>query len=268
MYVDVHSHLTHKDFAQDLSDVVHRAEASGLSAIIVNGLEPESNRLILDLAQKYPIIKPALGIYPLDAINHLGEALPFRVKAFDVDTEIAFIEEMAKQGKIIAIGECGLDGHWVGPETFADQERVFQSLIEIAKSYDLPLIIHTRKLEERAMAILAEQAVTRVDFHCYGGKTKAAVDAAEKHGWYFSIPANSNRDGAFQKLLKNLPEERILTETDCPYLPPEKGTRNEPKNVVGTIKLLAEYRSWTEEEAAQKVFTNYQRLFEKPSIPK
>lgn len=260
MYVDVHSHLTHKDFASDLEAVIKRAEDAGLSAIIVNGLEPESNRRILEMAKTHKIIKPSLGIYPLDAINHLP--LPFPVKTFDVDAEIDFIEAQAAAKNIIAIGECGLDGHWVGPETFAAQERVFVRLIQVAKKYDLPLIIHTRKLEERSMEILAEHDVRKVDFHCYGGKTKAAVDAAEKYGWYFSIPANCNRDGAFQKLLKNLPEDRILTETDCPYLPPEKGTRNEPKNVTGTIGLLAEYRGWTVDQARAKVFENYQNLFE------
>jgi TatD DNase family protein len=261
VYVDVHSHLTHKDFASDLDAVVQRASDAGLSAIIVNGLEPESNRRILKLAKIYPIIKPALGIYPLDAINHLADKIPFPVRTFDVDQEIAFIASEAKAGNLIAIGECGLDGHWVGPETFAAQERVFEALIEVAVSNDIPLIIHTRKLEERSMEILAAHKVTKVDFHCYGGKTKLAVDAAAKHGWYFSIPANSNRDGAFQKLLKNLPEDQVLTETDCPYLPPEKGARNEPKNVVGTVNLWAEYKGWTPEEARAKVWQNYQRLF-------
>ena len=169
MYVDVHSHLTHKDFASDLEAVIERAQTAGLSAIIVNGLEPVSNRHILRMAATHSIIKPSLGIYPLDAINHLGAALPFPVKAFDVDEEIDFIDSQAAAGKIIAIGECGLDGHWVGSETFADQERVFIRLIEVAKRHDLPLIIHTRKLEERAMSILAEHQVKKVDFHCYGG---------------------------------------------------------------------------------------------------
>ncbi len=261
MYVDVHSHLTHKDFAEDLDAVIQRAADAGLASIIVNGLEPESNRRILKLAQDYPLIKPALGIYPLEAINDLTAQIPFPVKTFDVDQEIAFIESQASAGRLIAIGECGLDGHWVGPETFAAQERVFEALIDIAVRNDLPLIIHTRKLEARSMEILAAHQVTKVDFHCYGGKSKLAIEAAGKHGWYFSIPANARRDGAFQKLLKDLPKEMVLTETDCPYLPPEKGQRNEPKNVLGTIDLLAELRGWTVEQAKEQVWTNYQRLF-------
>ncbi len=261
MYVDVHSHLTHEDFAKDLPDVIARAEQSGLTAIIVNGLEPQSNRRILELAAQYPVIKPALGIYPIEAINNIVKDLPFPVKQFDVQEEIASIRREVAAGRVFAIGECGLDGHWVSVETFAAQEKVFEQLIEIALEYDKPLIIHTRKREERAMEILAAHGVKRVDFHCYGGKSKLALKAAEQHGWYFSIPANAKNNESFRKLLKELPEQQVLTETDCPYLAPVRGERNEPANVVGTIKLLAELRGWTEEKAQQQVWQNYQRLF-------
>lgn len=261
MYVDVHSHLTHEDFANDLPQVVQRAEASGLGAIIVNGLEPHSNRRILELAKIYPIIKAALGIYPIDAINGLGASLPHPVARFDVDEEIAFIEAQILAGRVFAIGECGLDGYWVGEETFAEQERVFEALIEKAKNHNLPLIIHTRKREERAMEILAHHNVEHVDFHCYGGKAKPALQAAEKYGWYFSIPANARRSESFRKLLKELPPDRILTETDCPYLGPEKGERNEPANVVGTVALLAELRGISVDAAEDLVWSNYKRLF-------
>lgn len=262
MYVDVHSHLTHQDFAADLPSVIKRAADAGLEAIVVNGLEPRSNRRILELARTYPLIKPALGIYPLDAVNEQVNELPFAIPSFDVHEEIKFIEEQARDGEILAIGECGLDGYWVGEATFAKQEEVFIRLIELAMRYDLPLIIHSRKREERAMEILAHHGVRRVDFHCYGGKVKPALRAAEQQeGWYFSIPANAVNNEAFQKMLRELPPERILTETDCPYLAPEKGARNEPANVVGTVALLARLRSWSLEEARQKVWSNYHALF-------
>lgn len=261
MYVDVHSHLTHKDFAHDRHEVIERAAAAGLRAIIVNGLEPESNRTILEMAALYPLIKPALGIYPIEAINDRVGELPFEVSRFDVEAELKFIEEQALAGRVFAIGECGLDGYWVGDETFARQEEVFVRLIEIALKADLPLIIHTRKREERSMEILAHHGVKRVDFHCYGGKVKAALKAAEEQGWYFSIPANARKNEAFQKLLRDLPRELILTETDCPFLPPEKGTRNEPRHVVGTVAFLSELRGWSESEARDQIWANYARLF-------
>src|SRR5690606_14371421 len=150
---------------------------------------------------------------------------------FDVDAEIAFIRSEAAKQSVFAIGECGLDGYWVKEETFAEQERVFEALIDIAVQNDLALIIHTRKREQRAVEILQHANVRKVNFHCFGGKTKLAQRCAEDHGWYFSIPANANRSEAFSKMLRSLPMDRILTETDAPYLSPDPGKRNGPANV-------------------------------------
>ncbi len=262
MYVDVHTHLTHELFTTDWRTVVTRAEAAGLKAIVVNGLEPSSNRQILKMAEDYTVIKPALGIYPVEAVCHqLPSDFKLEVARFDVDAEIDFIASAAATGKLAAVGECGLDGYWLDQSTFAEQERVFGRLIDVALKYDLPLIIHTRKLEPRAVAILQERRVTKVNFHCFGGRTRLAQQCAESHGWYFSIPANATVNEAFRKMLKTLPPERILTETDAPYLPPRKGERNEPANVIGTVKILAELRAWSFEKAAEQVWSNYSDLF-------
>lgn len=262
MYVDVHTHLTHEKFSDDWREVIRSAEAAGLGAIVVNGLEPVSNRKILAMAKEFSVVKPALGIYPIDAVNHLLP-LDFKltVTRFDVDQEIAFIREQALAGSLHAVGECGLDGYWLTQETFAEQERVFRALIAVAQEADLPIIIHTRKLEERAGEILAEMQIKRVNFHCFGGKTKLAQRFAEQNGWYFSIPANAVVNEAFQKMLSNLPIDQILTETDAPYLGPVKGERNAPANVTGTIRLLAKLRNQTEEQARSQVWQNYLRLF-------
>lgn len=261
MLVDVHTHLTHEKFAHDLTEVLTRCQDQ-MGAIVVNGLNPASNRQILELQSSWPVVKAALGIYPLDGICHLESSLPFPIEKFDVDSEIQFIHEKARAKEITAIGECGLDAYWVGEETFKEQERVFIKLIEIALEQDLPLIIHTRKRERRAMEILAAHQVTRVNFHCYGGRSKWALSAAEAHGWYFSIPANAHKNELFQKLLRHLPLDRILTETDAPYLAPEKGERNEPINVQQTIGLLGQLRGLEPEEAKARVWQNYQRLFQ------
>lgn len=259
--VDVHTHLTDEKFASDLPSVMHRAERAGLKAIIVNGLNPKSNREILELSEKYSTIKPALGIYPIDAVNHLPLKLPFPVTKFDVEEELNFIEEHAKLGTIIALGECGLDGHWLDSSTYTQQERVFIRFIEIALNHDLPLIIHTRKRETRAKEILAYYNVKRVNFHCFGGKTKHAVSWAETFGWYFSIPANGRRNQAFCKMLKILRPDRILTETDAPYLSPDPGVRNEPMQVAKTIELLSELRGWNIDETCAQIWQNYLDLF-------
>ena len=260
MYVDIHTHLTHEKFSTDCDEVIEKSIKNGLGAVVINGLEPQSNRQILALQARFPVVKAALGIYPIEGIGHLAQELPFSVSQFDVDKEIEFIRTAAKDKKIAAVGECGLDGYWVGEATFPEQERIFESLIEIALGSDLPLIIHTRKREQRSIDILEYHGVTKVNFHCFGGKVKLALKASEKNGWKFSIPANANKNEAFRKMLAELPPECILTETDAPYLSPVKGERNEPSNVIGTIDILAELRGWSHDKAKETVWNNYLSL--------
>ena len=182
---------------------------------------------------------------------------------FDVEQEIKFIEELAYKNEIIAVGECGLDAYW-GPEfTLERQEEVFLKLTEIAVNHDMPIIIHTRKQEKRAFEILAHHGVKKVNFHCYGGKVKMALREAEKHGWYFSIPANARNSESFSKLLRSLPIDQLLTETDAPYLAPQRGERNEPMHVKGTVEYLAELRGLSFDEASRIVAKNYSTLFNK-----
>jgi TatD DNase family protein len=261
-YVDVHCHLTHKDFDHDLDAVVKNASKLGLKHIISNGLNPQSNRQALTLAAKYPVISAAAGIYPIDAVNHLlPDDFTLKIEKFNVDQEIATIAEYAQQKKIIAVGECGLDGYWVDESFFAEQERVFEALIGIALSHDLPLIVHTRKREKRSFEILESCGVKKVNFHCYGGKVKMALRYAEKHGWWFSIPANSRNNDNFTKMLRELPLPQILTETDAPYLAPKRGERNEPANVCQTVSHLAELRNFSLDQAMELIENNYYRLF-------
>jgi TatD DNase family protein len=262
MLVDVHTHLTHERFALDREAVIARAVATGLGAIIVNGLEPYSNREILQMAAKNPVIRPALGIYPVNAVNDLlANDFSLAVERFDVEAEIKFIREKALAGELIAVGECGLDGHWLNESTFKAQEHVFESLLEVAKEADIPVIIHTRKLEQRCVEILRHHESPKVDFHCFGGRVKLAQECAEKDGWSFSIPANARVNEAFRKMLMTLPLEFILTETDAPYLAPRRGERNEPANVKNTVEFLGELRSMSYEEAKDRVWQNFQKLF-------
>ena len=181
MYVDVHTHLTHEKFAADTGEVIARAKAQGLRAIVVNGLDPTSNKSILAMAEREPVIKPALGIYPVEAVNSLLPAdFPLDVVRFDVQSEIEVIRAHAKAGRLAAVGECGLDGHWLGEETFKAQEAVFEKLIDIAITYDLPIIVHTRKLEQRSAEILKALGAKKVNFHCFGGKVKLAEKCANE----------------------------------------------------------------------------------------
>lgn len=261
-YVDVHTHLTHHMFDADRDQIIKKCLDDGIGRVIVNGLNPSSNREILAMSEKHPHIMAALGIYPVDAVwELLSEDFPHPVQGFSIQEEIDFIDQCARSKKIIAVGECGLDAHWLGAETFQRQEEVFVALLEVAMKNDLPVIIHTRKLEKRAMEILKHYGVKKVDFHCYGGKSKLALKAAEEEGWYFSIPANAGKNESFKKLLVYLPHDRVLTETDAPYLGPVRNTRNDPTNVIYTIDLFAKLRGWTHEQAKLVIWQNFCELF-------
>ena len=261
-YVDAHAHLIHRSFEGEEDAVAVRAAEAGLDYVIVNGLEPTSNRLVLELCDRHEHLLAACGVYPVDAIAGRIDADAWDYDfpppaAFDVDAEIAWIDSVAD--RLIAVGECGLDQYWIKDQA-AEQERVFRALCRVAMKHDKPVIIHTRKAEARAFEILQEEGVTKADFHCFGGKLKLARRVAEA-GYYLSIPPVVTRSEAFQRYAEKLPLERLLTETDCPYMGPDKGERNEPANVPRGIAAMAQARGMPADEMAAAVRENFRRLF-------
>ncbi len=261
-YVDVHTHLFHREFAGDEDAAAVRAQEAGVEIVIVNGLEPVSNRQTLALCERHENLKAACGIYPLDAvataINKDGWSYDFEPpKPFDVDAEIQWIDDNADQ--MVAIGECGLDQYWV-QDYAQEQERVLRALCEVAMKHDKPVILHTRKAEARTFEILQEMGVERADFHCYCGKLNLAKRITEA-GYYISIPPAVVRGESFQRLSKKLPLDRLLTETDAPYMSPVKDTRNEPANVPLGVAAMAKAREIPTAEMASAIRDNCRRLF-------
>ncbi len=261
-YVDAHTHLVHPRFAGDEDDVAVRARDAGVEYAIVNGLEPKSNRGVLALCERHEHLLPAVGLYPVDAIcNHIDPDTwthdwppPER---FDVDAELRFIDSVADD--VVAIGECGLDQHWVRDQA-AEQERVLRALIEIAKAHDKPLILHSRRAEARTFEILQEMGVERADFHCYGGKLKLARRIAAA-GYLLSIPVIVERAESFQRIVQELPLQSLLTETDAPYLGPVPGERNEPANIPRAVAAMAQLKEIDEPEMKAIIRDNFKRLF-------
>jgi TatD DNase family protein len=260
---DVHAHLTHPKLLPEIDALLSRARASGVTTIISNGLNPEDNQRVLELAQRDALVKPALGLYPVDAVlpemRAAGVDYP-RESAHEARADEAIRWVRDHLDRAFAIGEIGLDGYWV-PEAFWEpQERAFRALVELALEADKPIIIHTRKRERRAFEILQELGARRVDWHCFGGKVKLAREIAEA-GHYFSIPANARRSESFTRMLQTLPRERLLLETDCPYLGPEKDRDNEPANVSHTSAYAAELWETTREQAEARLAENFATLF-------
>ncbi len=259
---DVHAHLTHEKLAGDCEAVLARARAAGLTTIITNGLNPRDNEAVLELAARLPMVRPALGFYPVDSVlpQMRAAGVPYPREGDECSTEegIAYLRQNV--GRAFAVGEIGLDGYWVPEALWPIQEQAFRDAVAIALDADKPVIIHTRKREARALEILDELGAERVSWHCFGGRVKLARKIAER-GHYLSIPANAQRSESFTRMLQTLPRERVLLETDCPYLAPEPGARNEPANVAGTAAYAGRLWGLDERATRSQLEDNFERLF-------
>ena len=261
LLVDVHCHLNHERFKDDVDQVIERAKQAGVKAIICNGVNSATNKEVLKLAEKYNIVKPSLGIYPIDALNiqlpHLDEVGLTKDKFLDVDKEIKFIEK--NKNKIIAIGEVGLDFKYL-KEHEQKQRENFQKIIDLAKRIDKPLIVHSRNAEQTVLEMLESNNVKKVVLHSFGGR-KSLIKKGTELGYHFSIPPVVKRLQHFEIVISLVPLIQLLTETDAPWLSPYPEKRNEPSFVIESIKKIAEVKKMTEEEVANNVFMNYQQLF-------
>ncbi len=256
IFVDVHAHIDHELFAKDLDAVIDRAKLAGVKVIIANGVDPETNRIVLTMSKKYDLVKPAMGIYPPDALTNEVEegSYPLKLKAYDLDEELKFIE----QSKPIAIGEVGLD--YKNGKDVVHQKKVFQAFIDLSNKLDIPIIVHSRKAESDVIEMLEASSAKKVVLHCFSGRF-TLVRRAAKNGWSFSIPTNIVKSEHFQQLVKEVHISQLLTETDCPYLSPFPNTRNEPAFVVESVKKIAELKGMTVDDTASNIFMNYQKVF-------
>ena len=265
--VDVHCHLNDSRFDEDLEEVLERFREKGGKVIITSGVNEETNRRSLELKEKYDCVEAAFGIYPVDALAaevESGESneLLRELEEFDVDEELTWIEAHAKD--CVCIGEIGLDYNFKEFQTEDMRERqkeVFRKCLWLAKKLDKVVVIHSRKAEADAIEILEELKMEKVVMHCFSGK-KALIRRIIENGWSFSVPAVIARLEHFKMLVDMVPLELLLTETDGAYLAPVAGTRNEPKNVLVTLEEIARIKEISVEEVADKVFENFEKLFD------
>lgn len=244
---DAHAHLAAKEFAQDLPAVLARAREEGVCAIIAVGETLEEGRAILALADRHPLIKPAAGLYP----THLDPEA--------ADAVVAFIRTHAD--RLVAVGEVGLD-HWVVKEETERkvQAEILGKFVALSKELQLPLNVHSRSAGRHTVAFLRERGARNVLLHAFDGKAAAALEGV-KAGYFFSIPPSVIRSAQKQKLVRKLPPECLLLETDSPVLGPEPTVRNEPKNVTVACQFVAGLKGVTPETIARITTENARRLF-------
>ena len=243
---DVHAHLDLIESSARIS-VVQRAEEAGVRAVITNSVDSKTGNAALELQEKFGIVRAALGVYP---------AVAARMDDSELRKELEFMQE--NSGRIAAVGEIGLD--YQETEDRERQQKAFEMQLRMAKRLDVPALVHSRKAEKEVIETAASSGHPKIILHAFHGSMKLVSEAAGA-GMLFSIPSNILRSGHFQKIAEIVPLESLLTETDAPYLGPEKEGSSEPAHVELSVRKIAEIRKISAEDAAKKIYGNFERMF-------
>lgn len=252
MLTDSHAHLDDTRFAADRETVIQRAWDAGVRRILTigNGKGPDDMGCGLPIAEAHDWIFTSAGVHPHDAS---------KVE----DRHYEMMERLARHPKVLAVGETGLDYHYDYSPRDA-QQQVFRRQVELAGRLDLPVIVHTREADDDTAEILRSAGHTRGVLHCFTSGPGLA-DTALEMGFLISFSGIVTFPNARDLLdiACRVPADRLLVETDCPYLAPvpHRGKRNEPAFVLNTAQVLANARGVTLEELAAQTSENFTRLF-------
>ncbi|EMT45281.1 TatD family hydrolase [Anoxybacillus flavithermus] len=252
MLFDTHAHLNATQFNEDVEQVIERASAEGVSHIVVVGFDRPTIERAMELAEQYSFIYAAVGWHPVDAIHM-------------TDDDLMMIEQLAAHPKVVALGEMGLDYYWdQSPKEV--QKEVFRKQIRLAKKVKLPIIIHNRDATADIVHILREEQAAEVGgvMHCFTGSVEVAHQCIDMNFYIsFGGPVTFKNAKKPKEVAKEIPLDRMLIETDCPYLTPHpfRGKRNEPSYVKYVAEAIAELKGVSFDEVAQKTSDNAKRLF-------
>jgi len=255
-YFDTHCHLDFPDYDKDREEVIKRAKESGVEYMVNVGVNVESSKKCIDIAKKYDFIFATCGIHPseVDKCN---------------ESDLKEIKRIGKNKKVVAIGEIGLDFYY-GKDNKEKQIEIFISQLKIASDLSLPVIIHQRESKNEIIEVfekMKRNLSEKIVFHCFGFDEKLA-QYCEENGFFISftgIITFKNASGV-RKIAKNFHLERIMAETDSPYLSPSplRGKRNEPVRVRYIVEEIANQKGRDIKEISEKIFCNSINFF---SIP-
>lgn len=252
MLFDTHVHLNAKKYEDDLQEVINRALEKGVQNMVVVGFDEPTIKKAIQIAETYDFIYASVGWHPVDAIDM-------------TDEHLAWIEELAQHPKVVALGEMGLDYHWdKSPKEV--QKDVFRRQIRLARKVNLPIIIHNRDATEDVVTILKEEHVEEVGgiMHCFTGSIEVAKQCMDMNMYIsFGGPVTFKNAKKPKEVATELPLDKLLIETDCPYLTPHpfRGKRNEPGYVSYVAEQIAELKGITYEELADITTANAKKLF-------
>lgn len=256
MLIDSHCHLDFADFDAERDDLIDRAHASGVKQMVTISTRVRKLDTLLALTERYPSVFCSVGTHPNNADEELDVTADDLVRLAEANT------------KVVAIGECGLD-YFYDTQKPEDQKTGFRRHIEAARRTQLPLVIHSRSADEDMAAILTEETgkgAFPFILHCFSAG-QALADAGVALGGYVSFSGilTFPKSTELRDIAKTVPMDRLLVETDAPYLAPKRwrGKRNEPSYVVNTAEVLAEVKGVSYEEMARITTENAFRCFSK-----
>ncbi len=250
--IDTHTHLNDDKYAEDLDDVLQRAVDAGVERVIICGYDLQSSLDAVQLADKYDQIYATVGVHPHDA------------KSYNTEVEEA-IRNLSGNQKVLAIGEIGLDFHY----NFSPPDKqfaAFEAQIEMAGQVGLPVVVHSRESNPEALQVLRNNAskINGCVFHCFSGGAEFAQGVLEM-GYYIGVdgPVTYKASQKLREVVRMCPMDRLLIETDCPYLTPVpfRGKRNEPAYVRYVAEEIAKVKGVSVESVAQATTLNAERLF-------
>ena len=256
MIFETHAHYDDRRFDDDREELLRKMEEAGIGKIINSGASVDSTKKTVELAEKYPNVYAAVGVHPTDA-EELDE------------TFLEWMKEKAAWEKTVAIGEIGLDYYWEKePEVQANQRYWFKRQLELAKEVDLPVIVHSRDAAADTIQILKDVKEWNLKgvIHCYSYSKEMALEFI-KMGYYIGVGGVITFKNA-KKLVETvevIPLERILLETDCPYMAPEpfRGKRNSSLYLPYVVQKIAEIKGISIEEVERVTEANARALFTK-----
>lgn len=251
MIFDTHAHYDSGAFNADRFEILDSMQENNVGLIVNPGCDLESSKAAIELAEKYDFVYAAVGWHPEDILDKF--------------TEEAFGEmcALANHPKCVAIGEIGLDYYWDATHK-EEQKSLFRRQIELALKLDKPIIVHDREAHGDSMDIIREYPEIRGVFHCYSGSAEMAQELL-KRGWYlgFDGPITYKNARKSIEVLEICPLERMVIETDSPYLTPVpfRGKRNDSSKLGYVIEKIAEVRGMSAEEIERITYENGRRLF-------
>ncbi len=274
-YIDIHSHVNFKAFDEDRAEVIKRALDN--DTVVINvGTQLDTSRAAVELAEKYEEgVYAIIGLHPVHTsasyhdekeLGEGGKEFTSRGEVFDKEA----YRELLKNPKVLGIGECGLDYYRLDADSIEKQKKAFVEQIELANEFNKPLMLHIRNNPKDnthdayadSLELLKQHAKVKGDVHFFAGNLAVAQSFVD-FGFTISFTGVLTFTHDYDEVVKNIPLDMIMTETDSPYITPvpHRGKRNEPLHVQEVVKAIARIKNLPEDEVAKTIMANARRVF-------